>query len=108
MVALDDPLPDADVHGAALDARRPAVPPVAEVALGEGVGLLVVRDARFLCELGLRVRRLRLIADRERARLRAPAAGNARVLADEARSGPRLDLQRVHRAHVEALRGGAL
>src|SRR3989442_14662675 len=107
MVALDDPLSYADVHRAALDARRAALAPEAEIALGERVLLRVVRDAAALVEREL-VRRVRFVADRERARLGAPAAGDAGVLADEARAGARLDLERVDGTDVQAFRGGAL
>src|SRR6267378_2972475 len=54
------------------------------------------------------MRRLRLVADRERTRLRAASAGDTGVLADEARSGSGLHLERVDRAYVEAFGGRAL
>src|SRR6185503_6204725 len=54
------------------------------------------------------VRRVREIARREDARLVAATTRHAGVLADESRTGARLDLQCVDRAHVEALGGRTL
>src|SRR6185437_12790371 len=48
------------------------------------------------------------IADWERARLRAASARDADVLLDVARHRPRLDLERVDRADVQAFGDGAL
>src|SRR6266571_8821936 len=107
-IGLDDPLADADVDRAALHAGRSALAPEAQVAFREGVRDHVVGDARLLWRRIAVVRRLREIAGREDAGLVAAPARDAGVLADEARAGARLDLQRVHRADVEALRGRTL
>src|SRR5688500_2208804 len=107
-VGLDHTLADADINRAALHARWSALTPEAQIALRERVRAGVVRDARSLW-LGLSlVGRERHVARGKDARLIATAARHARVFLDEARAGLRLDLQRIHRADVEALGGGAL
>src|SRR5438552_18266152 len=50
LVALDPPLRNADIDRAALHAGWAALAPVAQIALGEGVALRVVADARLLVE----------------------------------------------------------
>src|SRR5229473_1717886 len=54
------------------------------------------------------IRRLVLVADRERAGLGAAAAGHAAILADVPRARLRLHGERVDRADIQALRGRAL
>src|SRR5512132_268039 len=61
-LGLDDPLTDPDVDRAALDARRSALAPEAQVALRERVGDRVVRDARLLWRGVTVVRRVREVA----------------------------------------------
>src|SRR6266849_9413544 len=103
-IGLDDPLADADVDRAALDACGTALAPEAQIAFRERIRDRVVGDARLLRRRVAVVGRHGEIAGREDARLVAAAARHAGVLADEARAGARLDLKGVHRADVEALR----
>src|SRR5256885_5103816 len=63
-IGLDDPLADADVDRAALDARGSAFAPEAQVAFREGVRDHVVGDARLLRRWVAVGRRLREIAGR--------------------------------------------
>src|SRR5439155_26690824 len=64
VITPDDSLSDSNVDRASFDAGRPAIAPVAEVALRECVCDGVIRDASGLLQREL-VRRLRFGGDRE-------------------------------------------
>src|SRR5690349_11392562 len=98
LVYLEDALADADVDRTALGARRTALAPVAQVALGEVVFDRVVGDARHLAEAQL-VGRVFLRTGGKDARFRAAVACDAHVFANEARAGSGLHAQRIDRAH---------